>query len=320
MSYRTQFGAIFLFVVLTLAMPGFAAIETNDPILKRLQALEENQARLESELQARDRRIASLENRLALTAADSNKLHSFSVISSEEKVASNQASVATTSDAKTNAAPAEDYWGRFQPGGGGYRIVNTPDGTVNFGAWTYVRYLNQKLLDKTYTDSFGREFKLDLRNDVQVNKVNLTFNGWFMNPDFRYLLYTWTSNTSQGEPAQVVVAGNLKYRIDKALDVGFGIDALPGTRSMAGTFPYFTKVDSRTMADEFFRPSYTTGVTAAGYLRDDLKYKAMLGNNLSQLGVNASRLDGQFSTFSGRIDWMPTTGEFGPNQGFGDFE
>jgi hypothetical protein len=46
----------------------------------------------------------------------------------------------------------------------------------------------------------------------------------------------------------------------------------------------------------------------------------MLGNNLSQLGVNAAQLDDGFNTFSGAIWWMPTTGEYGPGQGIGDYE
>ncbi len=185
-------------------------------------------------------------------------------------------------------------------------------GSVNFGAWAYVRYLNQNALENSYTDSFDRTYKINRRNDFQFNKVNLTFNGWLFDQDFRYLLYTWTNNTSQGEGAQVVVAGNFKYRFNKAVDVGVGIDALPGTRSLYGNFPYFNKVDMRTMADEFFRPSYTTGIWSAGELDKGLTYKLMLGNNLSQLGVNATRLDGALNTWSGRIQWQPTTGEFGP--------
>ena len=192
----------------------------------------------------------------------------------------------------------------------------------NFGLWAYVRYLNQKALEKSYTDSFGRTFEIDQRNDIQFNKVNLSFSGWLLDPNFRYLTYVWTNNTSQGDGAQVVVAGNFKYRFNKAVDVGVGIDALPGTRSMYGNFPLWNKVDMRTMADEFFRPSYTTGIWSAGVLNEGqgLTYKLMLGNNLSQLGVNAAKLDGRLDTWSGRLQWQPTTGEFGPQGGWGDFE
>jgi len=296
--------------------PLASAVTLDEEILQRLQALEANQQKLEKELAERDRRITQLESQLESGGQSTGELQTVAVAPTRGDKSSTGSPGATNSESGDEEG---NQFGIFQPGGVGYRIANTDKGTVNFGAWTYVRYLNQKLLDKHYTDSFGREFDLDLRNDFQVNKVNLGFNGWFLNPDFRYLLYTWTSNTSQGESAQVVVAGNLRYRINRALDLGFGIDALPGTRSTAGTFPYWNKVDNRTMADEFFRPSYTTGLWASGALGDDVRYKAMIGNNLSQLGVNAARLDGSFGTVSARIDWMPTTGEFGPNMGFGDF-
>jgi hypothetical protein len=46
----------------------------------------------------------------------------------------------------------------------------------------------------------------------------------------------------------------------------------------------------------------------------------MIGDNLSQLGVNAVQLDNELNTFSGALWWMPTTGEYGPGQGFGDYE
>src|SRR5262245_48779160 len=46
--------------------------------------------------------------------------------------------------------------GDFTAGGAGFRIADTDYGTLNFSVWSYVRYLNQKQLDETYTDSFGR--------------------------------------------------------------------------------------------------------------------------------------------------------------------
>src|SRR6185369_14131637 len=49
-------------------------------------------------------------------------------------------------------------------------------------------------------------------------------------------------------------------------------------------------------------------------------YFGMVANNLSTLGVDAGQLDNEFSTVSTALWWMPTTGEFGPKQGFGDYE
>ncbi len=306
---------IFQGFIATLIISAPTLASNQEAILERLVALEQNQRKLEAQLVERDARIEDLEQRLGVAPA-SDQLQTLAVAPQG----------VTTEKAHPERLPVkvegDEYvgLGKYNGTGRGYQLANTPYGNLNFSGWTYVRYLNQDGLEDSYTDSFGREFDIDIRNDFQVNKVNLTFNGWVYDEDFRWLLYTWTSNTSQGESAQVVVAGNLKYRFNDAADVGFGIDALPGTRSTTGTFPYWLKVDHRSMADDFFRPSYTTGIWSAGKLGDNFRYKAMLGNNLSQLGVNASRLGEDLDTFSARLDWMPTTGEFGPGNGVDDFQ
>jgi len=48
-------------------------------------------------------------------------------------------------------------------------------------------------------------------------------------------------------------------------------------------------------------------------------YNFTVGNNLSILGTTVSQLTRDLST-SASIWWMPTTGEFGPRGGYGDFE
>jgi hypothetical protein len=72
------------------------------------------------------------------------------------------------------------------------------------------------------------------------------------------------------------------------------------------------------MGEEFFRASFTTGIWAQGKITDGLFYKVMLGNNLSQLGIDAGQLDDGFDTFSGNIWW--TTNDFGRVAPFGDYE
>ena len=204
--------------------------------------------------------------------------------------------------------------------GAGLKLVDTDGGSASLGIFSYVRYLNQRGLDSNYTDAFGNTRTIQRRQDMQLNKVNIKFFGWLMDPDFRYLFYVWTSNTSLGQVSQVVVAGNLQYKINKYLNVGAGINGLPGVQSTSGNFPYWFPVDNRLVADEFFRPSYTTGIWASGKITEKSDYMIMAGNNLSQFGVNAARLDNGLRTFSGVINWYPTTGEYGKNAGFGDFE
>src|SRR5262249_13858322 len=130
----------------------------------------------------------------------------------------------------------------------------------------------------------------------------------------------WSTNVSQGLATQVVVAGNLTYSINDHVTLGAGVFSLPGVRSTENNWPYWLGGDERLIADEFFRPSYTTGIFARGNIVHGLDYTLMLGQNLSQLGVTASRLDNGINTVSGALAWMPSTGEFGRYGAFGDFD
>ena len=202
----------------------------------------------------------------------------------------------------------------------GFLLYNGEKGQIYFRLFSYARYLNQRNLDPEYTDAFGNTKQVQLRQDMQLLKFFAPFSGWFMTPKFRYYLYVWSSNTSQGDPAQVVGAGNLSYTFHRSLAVGAGITSLPSTRSTEGQFPYWLTVDNRLTADEFFRGSYTTGVWAKGEIETKFKYMAMFANNLSTLGVSASQLDNRFDTQSFMVQWLPTTGDFGLYGTFGDFD
>lgn len=202
----------------------------------------------------------------------------------------------------------------------GFRLFTKDKGEMYVRLFTYVRYLNQKGLDPSYTDAFGTVKTVPQRQDFQIQKVFLPFAGWFLTPKFRYYLYVWTSNASQGDPAQVVAAGNISYTFNRYVTLGGGITSLPAVRSTEGQFPYWLGVDDRMTSDEFFRGSYTTGIWLKGELSTKLKYMAMLANNLSTLGVSASQLDNQINTTSLMLQWLPTTGEFGLYGTFGDYD
>jgi len=202
--------------------------------------------------------------------------------------------------------------------GAGFSLAKGATATLNFSFYTTSRYLNQMGLDDRYTDSFGREFSLNRRNDFQFQKVVFYFKGWLVNPKFRYIAYIWTANTNIGLAASVVAAGNLQYQVSKYLDLGIGIGGLTATRSLLGQWPLWNRVDARPMSDEFFRPSYTSGIWAQGERANGLYYKTMLGNNLNQLGIDAGQLDDGFDTWSGALWW--TTNNYGRVLSYGDFE
>jgi hypothetical protein len=309
---RPHWILVAIIVALLSILPGAAFSQSERPIdreqiLRDLDALMKMRQDMANQMQEFDKRIKVLEEQLKADIEET-----------EPAIAETEPEPAEPArEVDTDRQP--EKWGRYEPGKG-LVLARTDQGELSWSVFSYARYLNQKALDDTYTDSFGRTSRIDKRNDIQFQKVTMNFKGWLFDEKFRYLWYIWTSNTSQGEPAQVVVAGNLGYRFNDAFNLYAGIGALPSTRSTNYTFPNWLKNDHRTIADEFFRGSYTTGIFANGEIAPGLEYRVMLGNNLSQLGVNAAQLDGELNTFSGAVWWMPTTGEFGPGRGLGDFE
>ncbi|TMI66444.1 MAG: hypothetical protein E6H07_01805 [Bacteroidetes bacterium] len=203
----------------------------------------------------------------------------------------------------------------------GHRVAKSKFGELNIRPYTYLRYLNQNSIDKTYTDGFGKTQTVDPRQDVQLQKVSIYFTGWAFDPKFTYFLYVWTTNASQGQGAQVVVAGNLSYTVSKHLRFTGGIMSLPGVRSTEGNYPFWLSVDNRMIADEFMRPSYTSGLQVRGEIIKKLTYSVMLGNNMSTLGVDAGQIDNKLSTVAGALVFLPTTGEYGIfNGAYGDYD
>jgi Protein of unknown function (DUF3011) len=202
----------------------------------------------------------------------------------------------------------------------GFLIFDGEKAQIYVRLFTYARYLNQRNLDESYVDAFGNSHTVQRRQDVQLQKFFLPFSGWFLTPKMRYYLYVWSANTSQGDPAQVVGGGNISWTFNRFASVGAGITSLPSVRSTEGQFPYWIGVDDRLIADEFFRGSYTSGVWLKGEGQAKIKYMAMFANNLSTLGVSAAQMNNKFDTQSYMVQWLPTTGEFGPWAGFGDYE
>jgi hypothetical protein len=293
-------------------------------LLKKVDQLVEQNVQLEKQNRELIEEIGALRQAVAKKPSETTQGLERAVLESvpPETSSSSVAGPSITgrqSNATTLAANPEEQktWGTYTPNFG-FKIANTEYGDASLSIYTYARYLNQLGLQSTYTNAFGVTTQLQRRQDFQLQKLQMKFLGWMMSPKFRYFLYAWTSNANQGLGAQVVLAGNLNYSFTKYFNVGAGIYSLPGTRSVEGNFPFWLSVDSRHIADEFFRPSYSSGVRASGAFGKGMSYQVMIANNLSTLGVAAAQLDNSFNTIASAFVWTPTTGEFGA--GWGDFE
>jgi hypothetical protein len=318
-----------------LAVGQTAPAPTSDSVDERLRRLEQHQQQLEEELKQKDAEIQALKKQQgASTTGSGAQPAGAAPVPANPTPGGTPGAVAPPAAAATTepatqqegleepvkqgavAVPPEK-WGNYTDFLG-FKVANTDKGDMNVAIYSYVRYLNQKGLDPTYTDAFGNVKSVQQRQEVQILKVQIKFLGWLFDPKFRYFLYAWSSNATQGLGAQVVLAGNLSYAFNDHFTFAGGITSLPGVRTTEGNFPFWLSVDNRLMADEFFRPSYTSGFWIKGDITPTLRYQVMLGNNLSTLGVSSAQLDNTLNTLATALVWEPTTGEFG--KGFGDFE
>jgi len=203
--------------------------------------------------------------------------------------------------------------GEFTPGKG-FTVFKSGMASLNLSVYGLARYINQMDEDKMYLDHLGRERIIDTRQDIMWHRTFLWASGHFFTPKLRYTISIWGLVSTD----QTLVFGNLQYSLMKEIRLGVGVGPNLGSRSMQGPWPYLLSSD-RLMAEEFFRPGFTAGVWMTGEVLPKFFYTLMLGNNLSQLGTTVSQLTRDLST-SASIWWMPTTGEFGPRGGYGDFE
>ena len=300
-------------------------VEQLKELLRTKKDLQASQQAMQQQLAEFDARIAALEASLGITpsqdeqpqvnsdaAASTAAVTTAAVTSPGGMVYANERTQESGSPKEVMGVPYES--------GLGFVLARGPNGEVDFSTKAYVRYLNQMDLDPFYTDAFGRTFHVDRRNDIELNREQFILHGWLFDERFRYFWYAWTQNVSQGDAAQVVVGGNISYKFADAFKFTAGIFSLPSTRSTTQSFPNWLRIDHREMADEYFRGSYIQGYMAEGELTKKLDYKVAVANNLSALGVSASQMDSCLCTVSSMLYWMPTTGEFGPGKGFGDYE
>ena len=176
---------------------------------------------------------------------------------------------------------------------------------LKFTNTTQVRYLNTLASNDTFTDHLGVTREVHKRNDITVNRSMFVFNGYIFDKRARYNLTVWTSAGA----ASIVVAGNIGWQFNKALTITGGYTGVPGSRSLVNTFPFFTSTD-RTLADNFFRPSFTQGIWANGEPLKNLHYLAFVGNGLNTLNISANKIDTNLLV-SGSVWWEPL-GPYGP--------
>jgi len=172
--------------------------------------------------------------------------------------------------------------GEFTPGRG-FDMVKTKYGSLNISLYAIARYLNQMPGHQTWQDHLGRDREFIGRNDFFWHRTMIWFSGWLGTPKLTYVATVWTVFTTQ----QALIYGNIAYKFNRHFQVAIGVGPNLSVRSMQGSFPFYSSTD-RSMGEESLRGGFTNGMWVTGDIVPKLKYKIMVGNNLSSLGIQAA--------------------------------
>jgi len=308
--------------VLAMSASLACAQGANSSVEERLQRLEAEQSAMKQQLAERDAMIQELKRELAaqggVTApaaatAPAALPAAAGPVEPEQAAATRQTPAAGDSPDKQRPAPRLDTWGVYDPGVG-FLVGRNEFGELSVSSYAMARYMSQHDDDQVFTDHLGNERPVDIRSDLFSHRIMVFLKGWMGSEKLIYNITLWTVNTTD----QNAIFANLGYQFSRKFSLYAGLAGNPGSRSLSGSHPFWLAHD-RVMADEFFRPFFGSGVYATGEAMPGLWYNVTVSNNNSALGVKASQLDRKLS-YGGTAWWMPTTHEFGPRGGYGDWE
>lgn len=203
-------------------------------------------------------------------------------------------------------------WGAVDAGKG-VLLGRSEQGEINLSFYMLARYMNQQPPSQSFYDHLGNKHPVDTRNDIELHRAIMWLRGWAYDPKLEYTMQFWTVNTTKS----VNIIGSIAYNFSEKFILQAGIDGLPGVRSLNGQHPYFLSGD-RFLGDEFFKPGFSMGVSARGKL-GNVFYRLMVGNALSEIGITSTQFTRNMA-YGGSVWVLPTTGEFGPRGGYGDYE
>lgn len=213
-----------------------------------------------------------------------------------------------------NPDEAQDWTGALYAPGKGAKLMENRCGSMYISGYALVRFQDQRDENAEFTDHTGEVQEVDGRNDIQYHRVMMWFSGNIFSKKLSYNFNLWSVYST----TQVAIIGNIAYKFNRYFNVAGGVAGLPGVRSYNSQHPYFLGTD-RQLGENFFQSGFTNGLWVTGEVVPKVKYRLMIGNDISQIGITASELTRNYA-YGATMWWQPTTGEFGARNGYGDFE
>ncbi|MEM1303259.1 MAG: hypothetical protein AAGG46_00095 [Planctomycetota bacterium] len=198
----------------------------------------------------------------------------------------------------------------------GFGIVSTDKAKTNsiyLGARVQQRYTGFTRDEQSFTDSTGATAPINNRNVFDFERVRVNLQGTILDPKLKYNM-SFDGDSDGGATADVLffffqydACDAAKLRIGRWRTI-YGREWLLSSR--------YLRMADRSMATEFFRPTFSDGLWLLGDPRPEWHYELAVTNGFATSTRRPFQLDDDLA-FSGTLRWDPL-GPFG--KGFQDFD
>ncbi|MCK6555111.1 hypothetical protein L6Q96_11120 [Candidatus Binatia bacterium] len=167
--------------------------------------------------------------------------------------------------------------------------------------------------ESRYTDSSGKVYTIEDRNDFEIERGRLTFDGYALDPKLGYFI-NFDFDTDDNHDV-IIHDFWIYYLFGDAFILHAGKAFVPGSREwlMGSTT---TRFADRSMATTFFRPDRSIGIWALGEPIEDVYYRSMLSNGFNTTDLTFEDIDRNFAWATSV--WWDVFGNFG--SGWSDLE
>lgn len=168
--------------------------------------------------------------------------------------------------------------------------------------------------EDSWTNSAGVTRPIDDRENFQLTRGRMIFSGHAFTPQFKYLLQL-DANTESRDVVSVL-DGWVAWHFSDSIEVQVGKRKVSAGRNwLLGAFD--TRLAGRPIANDFFRPSRTTGVWILGDPTNATHYELMVGQGYNTEGLSSAETGNNFAVASSA--WWDIIGNYGPQRPM-DFE
>jgi hypothetical protein len=161
--------------------------------------------------------------------------------------------------------------------------------------------------EDTWTDSAGVIRPIQDRETFDLERGRLILSGHAFATQLKYFMQADADTDSRHVFA--LLDGWVAWHFSEAFELQAGKRKVPGSRNwMLGAFD--TRLADRPFANEFFRPSRTTGLWLVGDPTTKTHYELMVGQGYSTEGLTPSEMGNDFAVAG--TAWWDVIGSYGP--------